>query len=215
MKTNNSLPNGFLTKTGLSVNASKSALIFKMVSLAVYLAYFIVSGFSIFFAYIPFGPAWLTYLPLIVAMATLQLGYSGAMLAGFGFGLSSFIAAMLLGFIWFQYIDVSILSRVLVGAVVCLAYWILGISKRPKLWKFVVLTLVATEFNSIFVFGALYLHTTYIGPLAGLPPFYEMLVANTVNLIAEPIFNVSMAVLLYLPILGLKQKYDSRKSVSW
>lgn len=121
--------NVILINRNNKITISRHALIFKMVSLAVYLAYFIVSGFSVFLAYIPFGPFWLTYLPLIVAMATFQFGYSGAMVAGFGFGISSFIASMLLGLFWFQNLDVSVVSRLLVGVVSCFAYRVLNIKK--------------------------------------------------------------------------------------
>ncbi|QBF34339.1 hypothetical protein EG856_00080 [Mycoplasmopsis phocirhinis] len=194
---------------------SKSNLTYHLVILSIYLAYFIASGFSVFLAYFPFGPTWLTYLPLIVAIATIHLGFSGALIAGFGFGLSSFIASLLLGLFWFQNIDISIVSRIFVGVVVYIFYLILKLQKRPRLWKFIILVFAATEANSVFVFSSLYLHSTFIAKLIGLPDFKTILLLNIVNLIAEPIFNVFMAFLIYFPILAIRKKYEQRKNTSW
>ncbi|MCS4536628.1 MULTISPECIES: hypothetical protein [unclassified Mycoplasma] len=194
---------------------SKSNLIYQMISLSIYLAYFIASGFSVFLAYLPFGPTWLTFLPLIVGIATFHLGFFGALVSGLGFGISSFIASLLLGLFWFQNVDISILSRILVGLTTFLFYFLLNLRKKPKLWKFVLLVLIATEANSVFVFGSLYFHSKFIGELVGLPDFKTILALNTINLIAEPIFNVIMASLVFFPILAIRKKYEQRKNTTW
>lgn len=65
---------------------SRSFFTYELISLAVYLAYFIASGFSVFLAYIPFGPAWLTYLPAILAIAVVHLGLKEQLLVDWDLG---------------------------------------------------------------------------------------------------------------------------------
>ncbi|ENY69818.1 Hypothetical protein, predicted transmembrane protein [Mycoplasmopsis bovigenitalium 51080] len=194
---------------------SRSFFTYELTSLSIYLAYFIASGFSVFLAYIPFGPAWLTYLPVILAIAVVHLGFKGAFVSGLGFGFSSFIASIIVGLIWFQYVDVSILPRFFVGLGTYLAYLLLRMNNKPKLWKFIILTLIATELNTLFVFTALYVHSNFINTLAGLPGLKTFIVLNTINLIFEPIANVLIGLAVYIPLINFRNTYEYKKTITW
>ncbi|MBU4690459.1 hypothetical protein KQ874_01990 [Mycoplasma sp. ES3157-GEN-MYC] len=194
---------------------TRSGLIYHIVCLAVYLAFFLIAGVSVFLGYIPFGPTQLTYLPLIVAIATVHLGFNGSLISGLGFGFSSFIAAFILGVIKYQNFDLSVIPRVMMSLVVYLIYILINMKNKPKMWKFLILILAATFLNTTFVLGSQYFHNKFIGELKGILPPLEWMVAHTVNLIAEPIFNLLIGLAAYLPLLEIRKKYLERLNLSW
>ncbi|VEU78328.1 ECF transporter S component [Mycoplasmopsis columbinasalis] len=184
----------------------------RLVFIATYFALFLISGFTIYFGYIPLATTTLTYLPVILVVATVHLGVVGALCSGLFFGISSFIAAMLVGAIAYQMPDISILSRVLLGVAVAGIYKALKADRKMALWKFMVMSVSATILNIAFVLTIRYIHNS-IAEIKGTLPIIEWIITHPVTLIAEPLMAILFSILLYHLVMYLRKKYLHKKEL--
>ncbi|VEU76655.1 ECF transporter S component [Mycoplasmopsis columbina] len=188
-----------------------SFTIYNIVFLAVYLSLFLISSFTIYFGYIPLPTTTLTYLPIIVIVATFHLGMKGGIFSGFGFGFSSWIAAMIVGAVAYQYIDISILPRFILGILVAIIYKLIRGDKKIKLWKFILLTTLAPILNIVLVLSARYLHHS-ISPLKGVLPVKEWIITHPFNISLEPTIGLVLGLLLYPLIKYLRKSYLQKQN---
>ncbi|MGY5139183.1 hypothetical protein ACUZ9N_00325 [Mycoplasmopsis gallinarum] len=193
---------------------NNKGIIFKYVNIAIYLALFLLSGLTVYFGYIPLWNTQITYLPIIVVFATVHLGFAGAMTAGLGFGFSSFLAAMMLGVIKYQYPDISILPRVLLGLIVYAIYRLLRMNEKNKLWKFAFLSILASILNIALVLSMQYLHNLY-SPLRGILPIKEWILLHIPTLVIEPTVGLILGILLFWFAKMTRKKYLQRLNMSY
>ncbi|WP_051617772.1 hypothetical protein [Mycoplasmopsis iners] len=209
------MKNSKITKQKRDKNKKSNSVVTKnIVLLAVYFSFFLASGFTIYIGYIPIAGTTITYLPIFVVIATCHLGFKGALVSGLGFGVSSLIAAFLFGSIKYQYPDISILPRVLMALLVYAFYKIFNFNNKPKMWKFLILTLIAVEFNVIFVLSFQHLHNAF-WPLKGVWGIPEWIVTHVLNLVLEPSMSIVIALATYKLVLHLKKKTKQWISISF
>ncbi|WP_051677933.1 hypothetical protein [Mycoplasmopsis opalescens] len=197
------------------VTNKSSVSLYKIVTSAVYIAWYFAAAFTIYLGYIPFGHTQLTFLPAILTISILHLGFFGSLVSGLGFGFSSFIAAYILGIIKYQNFDISVIPRFLTSILVYLIYLLLKTHKNPKLWKVILMAFFAVFFNIILTLSAQYFHHHYIAELKGILPVKEWIITHPVNLIGEPIICIIVATALYPIGMHLRKKYKNLKLIMW
>ncbi|KKB26716.1 Substrate-specific component PanT of predicted [Mycoplasmopsis meleagridis] len=177
-----------------------------LVFISIYLSLFLLAGLTGYFGYIPILHTTITYLPVIVVIATIHLEFKGALVSGLGFGFSSLIAAYLYGSTRYQYIDISVLPRLLMAIFVFLAYKLVNYELKPKLYKFIFLSLLATELNVILTISAQYVHNI-ISPLRYILGVREWAITHVINLVSEPILAIFLSIILYRFVNYMRKKY--------
>lgn len=205
--------NSFINK--YKMHFKTSALINKIVACSVYFAWYFAAALSLYLGYIPLGHTTLTFLPAILVVSLIHLGFLGAFVSGLGFGLSSLMAAFIYGMLKYQYIDISVLPRFLMALIVYLIYKLLRTDKNPLLWKCIILALFAVVLNTVLTLSFQYFHHNFIGELKGILPIREWIITHPLNLIGEPIICVIMTVLLFPLMLHLRNSYMSLQLIKW
>ena len=194
---------------------TKNNFVYIIVSLSVYIAWFILSGVAPYFGYIPFGATFITYLSLIIVLMTCHLGIIGNIVGGFGFGLSSWCLAFIFGTVRYQHFDLAVLPRLCVALTIYLFYWATLFERKPAMWKYILIAIIGAMANDYYMLAAQQFHNKYIGELEGLLPPLEWIIAHPINLIGEPIICALLAAATYHLALYLRKITYQRQSLSW
>ncbi|WP_129646704.1 hypothetical protein [Mycoplasmopsis maculosa] len=195
---------------------NKKIVLMDLVFLSVYIAWFFLSAVIPYVGYINLGHTQITFLSLLVPIATFHLGIKGNLISGLGFGLSSFTLAFILGATKYTYFDISVLPRIEMALVIYGFSWAFGIFKKPKMWKIGILAFLASFFNIFFVLSAQYIREA-INPESlgknGVPPIHLWIITHPINLTVEPIVCIIIACSIFPLIKYLKNKYQGNKQV--
>ncbi|WP_338822517.1 hypothetical protein [Mycoplasmopsis felifaucium] len=187
-----------------------------VVILAIYVAWFGLSATAIYIGYIPIGHTQITYLPIIVVMATFHVGIIGNITTGLSFGFSSWIAAFIYGIPKYQLFDLAVLPRFEMALLVLGLFYLLNLWNRPKLWKIVLISILAIMFNQYLVLSSQYLREAITGTKLlgkGVPPIHIWIYTHLLNVIAEPIIGAILITCLYPVLKKVKAKYLDNKKI--
>ncbi|UUD35129.1 hypothetical protein NPA07_04975 [Mycoplasmopsis caviae] len=192
-----------------------SLLIFLITTLAFYLAWFFASIFVPYLGFISLGPTQITFLSFIVVFATFHLGFIGSFSCGLGFGLSSMFAAYILGVVKYQYFDISVLPRLLMSLIVYALYIVLNVKKEIRIWKFILIAIIAAILNISLTLSFQHLHNKLFGNLKNLLPIKEWIITHPINITCEPLMCGFLATSVYPLVRFLRKKYIQRSQYHW
>ncbi|WP_406615838.1 hypothetical protein ACJA25_00980 [Mycoplasmopsis hyopharyngis] len=193
---------------------NRKNIIYLLTRMAIYLGFYLLTIIVPFISFIPIVPkiVTITYLPFVMVFAICHLGVFGALISGFGFGLSSWFVAIIYGFsIRYQYFDIAVMPRLLNAVVVYFLYLVLKFKSNPRLWKFILLSLIATILNVVLTVSATFFRHHFIGQIPTVLPFKIWFIRHIPSIILEPVFAVSICLLTYkfLVYTIQKQKNDA------
>lgn len=122
--------------------------------------------------YITVGPVEMTTLHIIVSLGAILLGWKYGALFGFVWGLTCVIRAFT-NPLWIMFTNplISLVPRVIVGAVAGLVFTALGKTKLPALLRAVIAAAAATLTNTVLVLSSMYI---FGGMIASYREFFEL-----------------------------------------
>lgn len=132
----------------------------KIAYCSIYIAIIATMSFVPFIGYISIGPVAITIIPIAVVIATLHMGFIGALTSSLAMGVCSLIASFVFGdpLQAFYWPDISVLPRFLMGMGVYLICRIIG---KMNLWKASIVGILGAFLNTLFVTAFLFLHNEF------------------------------------------------------
>ena len=179
----------------------KSRKIYTIVILSIYTSIIIILTFVPYTGYLQFGPLAITTIPVVISIATYDLGFSGAITTSLAFGIGSYLRATTLFPSLMVDPTLSIVPRIMVGLFIYLIYKILG---KLKLWKFTVLTIFCVLLNSFFVSLFYFIDQLYNDSYK--KSFIVWIVLIYINFIFELTTGIFLSLFLF-KILKIRQKH--------
>lgn len=205
-------------------NKEKNAFLQTLTSLSIYTAWYFLSAIAIYIGYIPIGLTQITYLAVIIVIATFHLGFIGNITTGLAFGFSSWIAAFIYGIPKYQFFDIAVLPRLETALITLLFFYIFNAFKKPKLWKFIILAFLVTVLNQYLVLFSQYIHEfiaikagydSDILVKSGVLPIKIWIITHPINLTFEPILNILIIIFMFPLVLNIKHRYVDNKKIHY